>query len=140
MGLLDFKYQKRIANKEQLSEKIAEALRDNGVSASENNGEIAVSGLKSYFNTGSATIKVDDAVVSVEGSVKPSVAAMVCMAISFIFDMLGLFSSCELEAVLVMALVIALGAAGTIGSLITFFVGKELLRQNIALLVSSVEN
>ena len=139
MGLLNFKYRKRVANKERLAEKIAEVFRDNGIGASENNGEIAVSGLKSYFNTGSATIKVDDTTVTVEGSVKPSVAAMVCMAISFIFDMLGLFCSCELEAVLVMALVIALGAAGTIGSIIMFFAGKEFLRQNVALLVGSAE-
>ena len=141
MGLLDFKYQKRIANKEQLSEKIAEALRDNGVSVGENNGEITATGLKSYFNVGSATIKVDDAVVSVEGSVKPSVAAMVTGAICIVLLCIFLFTNIDSFDTMLGVIVSGIfGVSGLIGSIITFFVGKELMRQNIALLVSSVEN
>ncbi len=140
MGILDFKYQKTVGealSKEQLSEKITDALRNNAYDVSENNGEIVVKGLKSYFNSGCAVIKVNDAAVTVEGKVMPSIAAFICMGLSVIFDCIGLFGECDMSMVLVMALVISLGAAGTIGSIITLLFGKELLRQNLALLICS---
>ena len=140
MGLLDFKYQQKLVStpvKEELAAKIAEALKADGIDAAVNGCEVSAKGLKAYFNQGAASITVGDDSIKVEAAVIPNIAASACMAISLIFDLIGLFSSCELEDVLVMALVIALGAAGTIGSLITFFMGKELLRQKLALLINT---
>ena len=124
---------------EQFAEKIAEALRNDGNNVSCHATEISVSGLKSYFNSGSAVINVDEKSIRVSGTVQPNIIAIVCIALSIVFDCIGLFGECELEKVLGMALIIALGAAGTVGSVIAFFFGKALLRQNLAVLINSVE-
>ena len=140
MGLLDFKYQKNIANNEQLSEKIAEALRDNGISASENNGQITVTGLKTYFNVGSAAIKVEDTAVRVEGSVKPSVAAIITMAVCVLLTCIFLFKDLNSVDDMLGALVLGIfGVSGLFVSIVTFFMGKEFMRQNVALLVNSAD-
>ena len=142
MGLLNFGYQKSVnavESKEQLIFKITEAMQKNGIVVNSGNDEITASGLKSYFNTGDVAIKVEDTSIKVDGCVKPSISAIICIVISLIFDFIGLFGECELEEVLCMALVIALGAAGTIGCIITFLFGKELLSQKIALIINSVD-
>ncbi len=136
MGLA-FKYQKNFENKEKLAEKIAEAFRCNGYDAVESYDGIAVKGVKSCFNVGSATIKIDGSTAKVEGKIMPSIAAMICAALSLIFDIIGLCVGGTTETVLLLALVIALGAAGTIGTIITFFLGGKLVRQEVALMVNS---
>ena len=138
---MNFKYQlwRNNSAPEQVAEKVAETLRNNGLNVTQNASEISVSGLISYFNNGNAVINVDEKSINLSGNVKPNIAAMVCLGISIVLDIIGLFSECELEAVLGMALIIALGAAGTVGSIITFFFGKALLQHNLVALINSVE-
>ena len=138
---MNFKYQlwRKNSAPEQVAEKVAETLRNNGLNVTQNASEISVSGLTSYFNNGNAVINVDEKSINLSGNVKPNIAAMVCLGISIVLDIIGLFSECELEAVLGMALIIALGAAGTVGSIITFFFGKALLQHNLVALINSVE-
>ena len=138
---MNFKYQLWRDNSapEQVTEKVEETLRNNGLNVTKNGLEISVSGLTSYFNNGNAVINIDEKSINISGDVKPNIAAMVCLGVSIVLDIIGLFSECELEAVLGMALIIALGAAGTIGCIITFFFGKALLKQNLVSLINSIE-
>ena len=138
---MNFKYQLWRDNSapEQVAEKVAETLRNNGLNVTQDASEISVSGLTSYFNVGNAVINIDEKSINICGNVKPNIAAMTCFGISIVLDIIGLFSECELEYVLGMAFIIALGAAGTVGSIITFFFGKSLLWQNLVSLINSVE-
>ena len=142
MGMLNFSYRAAVENgepKEQLAARIAETLRKNNYDVTEQGGDITVKGLKAYFNSGSAVIKVDDKGVSVEGKTLPSVPGWICIAISVLLDLKGATTSCKIEDVLVVVTVIALGMAGTIGSIITFFFGKELMRRELALMIARAE-
>lgn len=141
MGMLDLKYRKSInADKEeQIEKKLAEQLSANGINFDEYDGNIELKKINTLFAAGSASIKVKDGAIKLEGKVMPSIAGLICVVLSVIFDCIGLFGECEIEAVLCMALVIALGAAGTIGSIITFVVGKELLLQKLISLINSIE-
>ena len=141
MGMLDLKYRKSInADKEeQIEKKLAEQLSANGINFESYDGNIELKKINTLFAAGSASIKVKDGAIKLEGKVMPSIAALICIALSIIFDCIGLFGECEIEAVLGMALVIALGAAGTIGSIITFVVGKELMLQKLISLINSIE-
>ena len=141
MGMLDLKYRKSInADKEeQIEKKLAEQLSANGINFDEYDGNIELKKINTLFAAGSASIKVKDDTIKLEGKVMPSIAGLICIVLSVIFDCIGLFGECEFEAVLAMVLVIALGAAGTIGSIITFFVGKELLQQKLVALINNIE-
>ena len=141
MGMLDLKYRKSInADKEeQIEKKLAEQLSANGINFDEYDGNIELKKINTLFAAGSASIKVKEGAIKLEGKVMPSIAGLICVVLSVIFDCIGLFGECEFEAVLAMVLVIALGAAGTIGSIITFFVGKELLQQKLVALINNIE-
>ena len=139
MGLLDFKYQAMLGegqDKEQVAAKLTGILQHAGYSVDNQGGELKVGALKSYFTTGTASVKVDENGVSVEGKVMPSVAALVCIAITLILDVRGLFGSVPLPEVLIAATGIAVGAAGTIGCIVTFFFGKMLMRNELALRIN----
>ena len=141
MGMLDLKYRKSInADKEeQIEKKLAEQLSANGIDFESYDSNIELKKINTLFAAGSVSIKVKDGAIKLDGKVMPSIAGLICIVLSVIFDCIGLFGECEIEAVLCMALVIALGAAGTIGSIITFVVGKELLLQKLVALINSIE-
>jgi hypothetical protein len=141
MGMLDLEYRKSINadQEEQTEKKLAEQLAANGINCESYNGNIELKKINTLFAAGSVSIKVKDGAIKLEGKVMPSVAALICIALSIIFDCIGLCGECQIENVLGMALVISLGAAGTIGSIITFFVSKELMLQKFVVLINSIE-
>lgn len=141
MGILDLEYRKliNVNNAEQTEKKLEEQLSANGINFESDDGNIELKKINTLFASGKALIKVKDDKIKLEVKVMPSIAALICIALSIIFDCIGLFGECELEDVLGMVLIIALGAAGTIGSIITFFVGKELLLQKLTTLINSIE-
>ena len=141
MGMLDLEYRKliNVNNAEQTEKKLEEQLSANGINFESDDGNIELKKINTLFASGKASIKVKDDKIKLEGKVMPSIAALICIVLSIIFDCIGLFGECELADVLGMVLIIALGAAGTIGSIITFFVGKELLLQKLTTLINSIE-
>lgn len=141
MGILDLEYRKliNVNNAEQTEKKLEEQLSANGINFESDDGNIELKKINTLFASGKASIKVKDDTIKLEVNVMPSIAALICIALSIIFDCIGLFGECEIEDVLGMVLIIALGAAGTIGSIITFFVGKELLLQKLTTLINSIE-
>lgn len=140
MGMLDFECKKTInIDCEQLVKKLVKQLQANGIACKNIDGNILLNKFNLLFATGFASIKVNDGLITLQGNVRPSLAGIICMILAIIFDCIGLFSECSIEEVLGLVWIIALGAAGTIGCIITFFVSVELLRQKLAALMNCIE-
>ena len=139
MGLLDFKYQAALGEgqtKEQVAAKLTEFLQSGGCTVNNQGGDLVVSGMKNCFNAGSATIKINEKEVCVECKIMPSIPLFCGIGVSVLLDLIGLFKKIAAFEDLALAIIAtAFGAAGTIGCVVAFFAGKELLRHELALIV-----
>ena len=99
MGILDLEYRKliNVNNAEQTEKKLEEQLSANGINFESDDGNIELKKINTLFASGNASIKVKDGAIKLEVKVMPSIAALICIALSIIFDCIGLFGECEIE-------------------------------------------
>jgi hypothetical protein len=134
--MLNFKFQR--TTKTDVNA-ITEALKISGYDCEIHGENLKIKGVKSVFCNAESLVKIDDNVMTVEGKIMPAVGGMIMTVVSIIFVLVFLFTEIDDLDVLCGVIFCGLfGVAGLFACLVSFFLGKKILINELADVLTSV--
>ena len=136
MDMLNFKFQR--TTKADVNA-ITEALKTSGYDCEIHGENLKIKGVKSVFCNAESLVKIDDNVMTVEGKIMPAVGGMIMTVVSIIFVLVFLFTEIDdLDALCGVIFCGSFGVAGLFACLVSFFLGKKILINELADVLTSV--